>query len=220
VTVCMTDSQYAIARRRMVTDQLRDRGIADARVLSAMETVPRHLFVPAAQSEHAYNDCPLPIDCAQTISQPYIVARMTELLHLSAKSRVLEIGTGSGYQTAILAELADEVWTVERLPQLARQAEMALRHQQYTNIHFISADGTLGLAEAAPYDAVLVAAAAPHIPPTLRGQLALGGRMVIPITEGVTQELLAVERLEDRYRETAMLRCAFVPLIGKEGYQE
>jgi protein-L-isoaspartate(D-aspartate) O-methyltransferase len=216
----MTDSEYSVARRRMVCSQLRDRGIADAGVLSAMGKVPRHLFVPARQTAHAYDDCPLPIDCAQTISQPYMVARMTELLHLSERSRVLEIGTGSGYQTAILAELSGEVWTVERLPQLARQAERRLRDQQYTNVRFISGDGTLRFADAAPYDAILVAAAAPHIPPALREQMTVGGRMVLPLTQGFSQQLILVERLEDRYCETALLRCVFVSLIGEEGYRE
>jgi protein-L-isoaspartate(D-aspartate) O-methyltransferase len=216
----MTEKDYAALRCRMVKGQLRGRGIADEQVLSAMERVPRHLFVPAVQRNNAYDDNPLPIDCAQTISQPYMVARMTELLDLSALSRVLEIGTGSGYQTAILAELAGQVWTLERLPHLARQAERVLRDQHYANVHFISADGTLGFAEAAPYDAILVTAAAPHIPPALREQLAVGGRMVIPVTEGRSQELLLVERLENHYRETAVLRCVFVSLVGAEGYQE
>jgi protein-L-isoaspartate(D-aspartate) O-methyltransferase len=210
VSMCMTDSEYTVARRRMVCGQLCDRGISDARVLSIMETVPRHLFVPAEQTTHAYDDCPLPIACAQTISQPYIVARMTELLHLSPLSRVLEVGTGSGYQTAILAEFAGEVWTIERL----------LRGQQYTNTHFVSADGTLGFADASPYDAILVAAAAPHIPPALRELMTVGGRMVLPLNEGVSQQLILAERLEDRYRETALLRCVFVPLIGEKGYRE
>jgi protein-L-isoaspartate(D-aspartate) O-methyltransferase len=208
----------------MVEEQLRGRGIVDAKVLAAMESVPRHLYVPEVQRGHAYDDGPLPIGFEQTISQPYMVARMTELLGLSRQSRVLEIGTGSGYQTAILAELAGQVWSVERLPQLAHKAESVLREQGYTNVRVIPGDGTLGLAEAAPYDAILVTAAGPHVPSTLRGQLADGGRMVIPVTEGSSQKLLLVERLdgeaEPRYRETTVLRCVFVPLIGAEGYRE
>jgi protein-L-isoaspartate(D-aspartate) O-methyltransferase len=205
----------------MVEEQLRARGIADERVLRAMQTVPRDLFVPPAQRSCAYDDAPLPIGSAQTISQPYMVALMTELLALGGSSRVLEIGTGSGYQTAILAELVAEVWTVERIPSLARHAEAVLLERGYSNVHLISGDGTLGFADAAPYDAILVTAAAPQVPPTLRGQLSTGGRMVIPVTEGHSQELLLIERTDqDSYRATVALRCVFVPLIGKEGYPE
>jgi protein-L-isoaspartate(D-aspartate) O-methyltransferase len=203
----------------MVEEQLRARGVADESVLRVAETVPRHLFVPAAQRPHAYDDGPQPIGSAQTISQPYMVARMTELLALGEASRVLEIGTGSGYQTAVLASLAAEVWTVERIPELAGRAEALLLDLGHTNVHVISGDGTLGFPDAAPYDAILVTAAAPSVPATLRGQLAIGGRMVIPVTEGHSQELLLIERTDERsFRETVELRCVFVPLIGEEGY--
>jgi protein-L-isoaspartate(D-aspartate) O-methyltransferase len=205
----------------MVEQQLRARGIVDERVLRAMETVPRELFVPAAQRSSAYDDAPLPIGSGQTISQPYMVARMTELLALDESSRVLEIGTGSGYQTAVLAELAAQVWTIERIPGLSRRAEELLDQHGYTNVHVISGDGTLGYADAAPYDAILITAAAPQIPATLRGQLSIGGRMVIPVTEGHSQDLLLIERVDEAsYRETSVLRCVFVPLIGEEGYPE
>jgi protein-L-isoaspartate(D-aspartate) O-methyltransferase len=213
------DKDYAALRRRMVEEQLCRRGIADERVLRAMHTVPRELFVPFAQRPHAYDDGPLPIGSDQTISQPYIVARMTELLSLQESSRVLEIGTGSGYQTAVLSLLATEVWTLERIPGLARCAEALLLARGHANVHVISGDGTLGFADAAPYDAILVAAAAPYVPATLRMQLAIGGRMVIPVTEGHSQELLSIERTDEHsYRETVALRCVFVPLIGEEGY--
>jgi protein-L-isoaspartate(D-aspartate) O-methyltransferase len=215
-----TDSDYAALRHRMVQEQLRGRGIVDEALLSVMETVPRHVFLSPAQRPHAYDDGPLPIGSDQTISQPYMVARMTELLSLDATSRVLEIGTGAGYQTAVLASMACRVWTVERLPELARRAETLLREQGYANIQVILGDGTLGFAEAAPFDAILVTAGGPRVPDTLRAQLAVGGRMVIPVTAGQSQELLLIERLDASFRETTVLRCAFVPLIGAEGYKE
>jgi protein-L-isoaspartate(D-aspartate) O-methyltransferase len=204
----------------MVERQLRRRGIADEALLSVMENVPRHLFVSAVQRYRAYVDAPLPIGSGQTISQPYMVARMTELLSLTSSSRVLEVGTGSGYQTAVLAELASQVWTVERLPELASQARKLLAEQGYTNVHVVSGDGTLGLAQTAPYDAIVVTAGGPRIPTALREQLAVGGRMVIPVTAGPCQELLLIERLDGSYRESTVLRCAFVPLVGADGYQQ
>jgi len=191
--------------------------------------------VPQSQQASAYDDGPLPIGSQQTISQPYMVARMTELLSLTPASRVLEIGTGSGYQAAILAELAGQVWTLERHPELARRAEALLAQQGYANVHVICADGTLGLAEEAPYDAIIVTAAAPRIPAPLREQLADGGRMVIPVTAGYSQDLLLIEKLTPAsrtqehtdespptalWRETTVLRCVFVPLVGAEGYKE
>jgi len=212
-------ADYGALRHRMVQEQLRARGIQDERVLSAMETVPRHAFVPPSQCACAYDDGPLPIGCEQTISQPYMVARMTELLSLTGDSRVLEIGTGSGYQTAILAELAGWVWSVERLPKLATSAEQLLREFGYDHVQIVLGDGTLGHAAAAPYAAIVVTAAAPEVPQTLRSQLAPGGRMVIPVTRGHSQELLLIERSDDDYIETSLLRCVFVPLIGVEGYR-
>jgi protein-L-isoaspartate(D-aspartate) O-methyltransferase len=231
MTARLSDSDYAVHRHGMVEQQLRGRGISDHRLLAAMEKVPRHRFVPAGQCECAYDDCPLPIGSEQTISQPYMVARMTELLALHDCARVLEIGTGSGYQTAVLAELAGRVWTIERIQDLADLAKAVLEQQGYTNLVFVSGDGTLGFEQAAPYDAILVAAAAPRVPAALREQLAPGGRMVIPLADGPTQELTLIERVggavpavtpcplpEAVYRETAVLRCVFVPLIGEQGY--
>ena len=212
----------------MVDEQLRPRGIVDEGVLAAVERVPRHLFVPPAQRPSAYDDGPLPIGLGQTISQPYMVARMTELLCLTKESRVLEIGTGSGYQAAVLAELAGEVWSIERLPELARRAEELLGRLGYDSIRVVIGDGTMGFAEAAPYDGIVVTAAAPRVPACLREQLNIGGRMVIPVSAGCSQDLLLIERLPDtqpvasdcRFRQTSILGCVFVPLIGADGYQK
>jgi protein-L-isoaspartate(D-aspartate) O-methyltransferase len=233
----LNEVDFARLRHRMVEDQLRARRVTDERVLMAMEKIPRHLFVPRSRRQIAYDDGPLPIGLGQTISQPYMVARMTELLHLSPADRVLEIGTGSGYQAAVLAELAGQVWTVERHPDLARCAERLLLELGYDKVRVIAGDGTLGFAEAAPYDAIVVTAAAPHVPENLRRQLAVNGRMVIPVTAGYNQDLLLVERLPDAppdrgadqaegeapepcFRETSILGCTFVPLIGQDGYRE
>jgi protein-L-isoaspartate(D-aspartate) O-methyltransferase len=232
----LTDKDYSRLRHRMVEEQLRPRGIADEKVLATMEKVPRHLFVPPAHRHKAYDDGPLPIAQGQTISQPYIVARMTELLSLSETSRVLEVGTGSGYQAAVLGELAGEVWTVERISELAEKAEELLGALGYQNVRVILSDGTTGFQEAAPYDGILVSAAAPRVPESLRRQLVVGGRMVIPISAGYSEDLTLVERLanirpepsdapladEDiqrAFRETTVLSCVFVPLIGVEGYE-
>lgn len=226
--------RYALLRHRMVEEQLLRRGIAERDLLKAMEKVPRHMFVPPAQAPHAYEDGPLPIGAGQTISQPYMVARMTELLGLSKNSRVLEIGTGSGYQTAILAELAGHVWTVERIPDLADKAGSLLSRLGYANVTVVVGDGSLGHPDEAPFDAILVTAGAPRVPPPLREQIEVGGRMVIPIeARGSAQELVLVERLaadpgdgatatteEAAYRETTILGCVFVPLVGEEGYPQ
>ncbi len=216
--------EYSRLRHRMVEDQLRRRGIVDERVLVAMEKIPRHLFVPEAGRLAAYDDGPLPIAMGQTISQPYMVALMTELLRLTADSQVLEIGTGSGYQTAVLAELAGSVISIERLPELAAQAEDLVRRLGYANVRFITGDGTLGFPESAPFQAILVTAGAPRMPQELRAQLAIGGRMVIPVTAGDSEDLLLVERLpagpSGSFRESSVLRCTFVPLIGEQGYAQ
>ena len=231
----LTDKDYSRLRHRMLEEQLRPRGIADEKVLATMEKIPRHLFVPPAHRHHAYDDGPLPIAQGQTISQPYMVARMTELLCLSGKSRVLEVGTGSGYQAAVLGEMAGQVWTVERISELAKSAEELLDAFGYQNVRVILGDGTTGFPEAAPYDGILVTAAAPRVPESLRRQLAVGGRMVIPISAGYSEDLTLVERLADMppgppdapvddedvrwaFRETTVLSCVFVPLIGAEGY--
>jgi protein-L-isoaspartate(D-aspartate) O-methyltransferase len=235
----LSDAEFARLRHQMVDDQLRGRGLTDTDVLAAMEKVPRHLFVPPAQRHIAYTDGPLPIGSGQTISQPYMVARMTELLRVTRECRVLEIGTGSGYQAAVLAELAGEVWTVERLPELARRAEDLLLRLGYDKVHVVVGDGTIGFPDAAPYDAIVVTAAAPHVPTALRGQLKLGGQMVIPVTGQYSEDLRLIECLPGTkatgdsqdlpkaagpetapyYRETSILGCVFVPLIGEDGYQ-
>lgn len=225
----LRETDFAEQRSRMVQEQLRARGIRDERVLAAMEKVPRHLFVPPSQRWAAYDDGPLPIGLGQTISQSYMVARMTELLRLGASDRVLEIGTGSGYQAAILAELAGEVWTIERHLELADKAREILEQLGYTNVHVIVGDGSVGYPEAAPYNGIIVTCAAPAVPQPLRDQLAVSGRMVIPVTAGYSQDLRLIERLDGeettdgrevqpRYRETSILSCVFVPLIGKCGY--
>ena len=230
----LTETDFAERRHRMVQEQLRARGITDERVLAAMEKVPRHLFVPPSQRWAAYDDGPLPIGLGQTISQPYMVACMTELLRLTPTDRVLEIGTGSGYQAAILAELAGEVWTIERHLELAEKARELLERLGYTNVHVIAGDGSVGHPEAAPYDGIIVTCAAPAVPKPLLEQLAVGGRMVIPVTVGFSQDLRLVERLngaktkdteqaaeeegQPRYKETSILSCVFVPLIGECGY--
>lgn len=227
----LSDTEFAHLRHQMVTRQLRGRHLTDERVLAAMEKVPRHLFVPQSQRHAAYNDGPLPIGTGQTISQPYMVARMTELLRLTPTDRVLEIGTGSGYQAAILAELAGEIWTLERHTELAGRAAELLSQLGYENVHVITGDGSLGYLDAAPYNAIVVTAAAPSVPEALKAQLAINGRMVIPVTSGHNEDLRLIERplpakseaerdeaSDHCFRETSILSCTFVPLIGEQGY--
>jgi protein-L-isoaspartate(D-aspartate) O-methyltransferase len=215
-----TETEFAVLRHRMVAHQLRRRGIADARVLAAMERVPRHDFVASGSRWAAYDDAPQPIGLGQTISQPYMVARMTELLELGDDSRVLEVGTGSGYQAAVLGVLAHEVWTIERHAALAAEAQRTLAALAYDNVHVVVGDGTLGLPAHAPYDAIVVTAAAPHIPPALRDQLALGGRLVIPVGDRETQRLTLLRRDPTGDRESTVLDCRFVPLVGEQGYDD
>lgn len=198
--------------------QIKMRGVKDPRVLQAMSKVPRHLFVPEEYRNHAYNDYPLPIGYGQTISQPYIVAAMTELLELKGDEKVLEIGTGSGYQTAILAELAGKVYTVERIPQLLERAKQVLSSLGYTNIHFKLTDGTLGWPENAPFDRIIVTAAAPDLPQPLIDQLAEGGIMVIPVGSRYLQTLKVVVKTGNKLRVKRVMECTFVPLIGEYGY--
>lgn len=204
----------------MVQDQLVRRGISDPRVLAAMRKVPRHLFVDEALRDRAYGDHPLPIGEQQTISQPYIVALMTALLALEGPEKVLEVGTGSGYQTAILAELAREVFSVERLPGLAARAQALLERLGYTNVRIRVGDGTLGWPEEAPFDRVIVTAAAPEVPPRLFEQLADGGRMVLPLGDAVCQTLTLVERVGGEQRRRACGECTFVKLVGKDAWAE
>lgn len=211
---------YRLARERMVKNQLIPRGISDEAVLAAMEKVQRHLFVEEALVGEAYNDHPLPIGYKQTISQPYIVALMTEALELKDKDKVLEIGTGSGYQTAILAELALEVYTVERVGPLLEKGRKLLEERGYTNIRFKVSDGTLGWKEFAPYEAIMVTAGAPKIPQPLLDQLADGGRMVIPIGNRYSQELIMVKKAKTRFIEKNLGGCRFVDLIGNHGWKD
>ena len=207
------------ARERMVADQLVARGIRDARVLDAMRRVPREAFVPDTSQALAYADRALPIGSAQTISQPYMVAVMTEALALSVTARVLDVGTGSGYQAAILGELARDVITIERRPELAQTARVTLASLGYQNIRVIVGDGSLGYAEEAPFDAILVAAGAPRVPAALTQQLRDGGRLVIPIGSSDLQRLTVVTRHGEQWSETVRERCVFVPLLGDEGWR-
>jgi protein-L-isoaspartate(D-aspartate) O-methyltransferase len=211
---------YSIARRRMVDQQIRARGITDERVLQALGTVPRHLFVEAGLQSHAYSDSSLPIGHKQTISQPYIVAAMSAALELDAADRVLEIGTGSGYQTAVLARLAKRVYSVERIAALARQARQVLDQLQLSNVNIKTSDGTCGWPEQAPFDGILVAAGSPDIPPAYLEQLAVGGRLVIPVGDLRQQQLVRVVRQPDgSYSREELMGCRFVPLIGASGWK-
>lgn len=213
-----TPDEFAASRHAMVEQQLRRRGIASEAVLQAMEEVPRHLFVPETARHAAYDDSPLHIGRGQTISQPFMVARMTELLNVRPGSRILEVGTGSGYQAAVLDQLGAEVWTIERLPELAEAARQTLDRLGYDRVHVVNGDGTLGLPEQAPYDGIIVTAAAPHVPEHLTDQLAEGGRLVIPVGARDVQELRVVARTARGLETTYILDCRFVPLVGAEGY--
>lgn len=213
------DERYLRERERMVEKDLRRRGIRDARVLEAMRAVPRHRFVPDAEREHAYEDRALPLEVGQTISQPYIVAYMSEALRVGPDHRVLEVGTGSGYQTAVLARLAAEVFTVERIGDLQAAAREVLEELGVTNVRFRVGDGTLGWERYAPYDRILVTAGAPDVPGPLKEQLArAGGRMVIPVGDVELQELVAVTRAGEEFTIEPLLGCRFVPLVGDEGW--
>jgi protein-L-isoaspartate(D-aspartate) O-methyltransferase len=198
--------------------QLRRRGIHDQRVLAAMARVPRELFVPERQRPHAYEDGALPIGFGQTISQPYMVAATCQLLGLSGDERVLEVGTGSGYAAAVLAELAAAVWTIERVPELAHGARAALAAAGYGGVEVAVGDGSLGLPERAPFHAVAVAAAAPRLPPSLYEQLLPGGRLVAPVGTRSDQRLVLFVRTPEGPAEARSLPCRYVPLLGAEGF--
>ncbi len=205
---------------RMVREQILARGVRNPRVLAAMRAVPRHLFVPPQEQRWAYADGPLPIGYGQTISQPYIVARMLELLDPQPEDKVLEVGTGSGYQAALLGLLANEVHTVERIPQLAEEAAARLAQLGLENVHVHVTDGTLGWPQAAPYDGIVVAAAAPKVPQALLAQLADGGRLIIPVGHRYGQTLERWVRHGDTFHRERFEPVAFVPLIGQEGWDE
>jgi protein-L-isoaspartate(D-aspartate) O-methyltransferase len=209
---------YERERRAMVREQVRDRGLCHPRVLDAMLAVPRHLFVPLEHRAAAYADQPLPIGEGQTISQPFMVAAMSAALDLTGAERVLEIGTGSGYQAAVLSLLAREVYSVERVAALADAAQKRLTRLGYANVFVRTGDGTLGWPEAAPWDAIVVTAAAPRVPQPLVEQLAEGGRLVIPVGDAQQQELLLVRRLGARTDEQLLHYCRFVPLVGRHGW--
>jgi protein-L-isoaspartate(D-aspartate) O-methyltransferase len=204
--------EYSAEREAMAADQIAARGVADPRVLEAMRRVPRHLFVPESLLRSAYADEPLPIGDGQTISQPYIVAYMTEALQLGPAARVLEIGTGSGYQTAVLAEIAAEVFTIEIVAGLAERARRILDGLGYGNIRFRTGNGALGWPESAPFDAIMATAAPASIPPALSAQLRIGGKMVLPVGAG-SQSLVRIVRRESAWRQEHLLDVRFVPLI-------
>jgi protein-L-isoaspartate(D-aspartate) O-methyltransferase len=208
-------------RLRMVERQLRSRDVGDERLLDAMERVPRELFVPDDVRHRAYDDAALPIGSGQTISQPYMVARICEALSLRGNERVLDVGTGSGYQAAVLAELAREVHTIERLPELAELARRRLADAGYAGrVHVHVGDGTLGLPEQAPFDAIAVAAAAPELPQPLYDQLAERGRLVVPVGGRRGQQLQLVVRSPEGPAIARSVPCRFVPLVGEEGFSE
>jgi protein-L-isoaspartate(D-aspartate) O-methyltransferase len=210
----------ATERQRMVTEQLKARGISDERVLNAMNKVPREEFVPADDRAAAYTDHPLPIGYDQTISQPYIVAFMTEQLHPKLSDRVLEIGTGSGYQAAILAELVAEVYTIEIAEPLARNAEATLARLGYKNLHVKVGDGYKGWPENAPFDAIIVTCAPDRVPRPLTDQLKDGGRMIIPVGNRFAQELYLLEKKNGQLKESAVLPVRFVPMAGEATKQK
>jgi len=212
--------QYFDARMRMVEDQLTRREIKDQKVLGAMRKVKRHLFVDKKNWDKAYDDTPLSIPCSQTISQPYMVALMTEAIKPTGDKVVLEIGTGSGYQTAILAEICKQVYSIERHADLAAQTQALLQDLDYKNIEIKVDDGSLGWQEKAPFDAIIVTAAAPEVPESLVDQLADRGKMVIPVGAQHRQNLELVLKRGDSYIKKTICGCIFVPLIGKGGWAE
>lgn len=210
---------FEIQRKDMVKYQIRSRGVKDSRVLQVMSEIPREIFVPDSLKDEAYADKPLPIGKGQTISQPYIVALMTELLKLKGNEKVLEIGTGSGYQAAILAKLAKEVYTIDRIPELVENAQKHIKELNIKNVIFKVGDGTLGLPEFAPFDRIIVTAAAPKVPQALKDQLADRGIMVIPVGSHYFQTLKVIKKQKEKIIEEDSIDCVFVPLIGEQGWK-
>jgi protein-L-isoaspartate(D-aspartate) O-methyltransferase len=216
----MVNEPFTVLRRRMVAEQIKARGIRDERILAAMEEVPRHRFVPPHLAGRAYEDGPLPIGEGQTISQPYIVAQMTQALRLTGGEKVLEIGTGSGYQTAILCRLAWEVVSVERFAVLSSTAEELLRDLGVENARFRVGDGTMGIPDEAPFDRILVTAAAPEVPAPLFEQLVDGGILVIPVGGRWEQDLVRIRKESGKAKREYLGGCRFVPLVGQCGFSE
>ena len=214
----MDEEAFRRERLEMVERQIATRGVRDSRVLDAMRKIPRHLFVPVSSREAAYDDRPLPIGEGQTISQPYIVAVMTELLEPHPSDTVLEIGTGSGYQAALLSEIVARVISVERLPAIAEQAKINLRNLGITNVEVVVGDGTMGWPAETPYNAILITASTPEIPPPLIDQLAEGGRLVAPVGGQGYQELIKLVKRDGRVEKTFHGGVVFVPLIGRYGW--
>ena len=212
-------NKWEILRKKMVEEQLKARGIRDRRVIKAFLKVPRHQFIPSELSEEAYNDYPLPIGEGQTISQPYMVALMTELLELKGDENVMEIGTGSGYQTAILAELSLKVFTIERIENLLLKAKETLDKLGYKNIMYKVDDGSKGWKEYSPYHGIIVTAASPDIPSPFLEQLRDGGRFVIPVGSRFSQELIRVKKVRERVTKENFGQCVFVPLLGEYGWR-
>ena len=212
--------RFARERERMVEEQVVARGVKDPRVIEVMRRLPRHVFVDEALRDRAYGDHPLPIGEGQTISQPFIVGRMTELLRLGGREKVLEVGTGSGYQTAVLAELARRVCSIERLPRLAERARATLEALGYDNVWVRVGNGTLGWPDEAPFDRIIVTAGGPAIPPPLVQQLADGGRMVLPVGSPENQVLTIVENVGGEIRRRAHSECKFVKLVGKYAWEQ
>ena len=218
--IAKESSKYERQREDMVKRQIEGRGISDPNVLAAMRKVPRHLFVSEALRDQAYGDFPLPIGEQQTISQPYIVAEMTQALQLTKDDRILEIGTGSGYQAAILAEIAYKVYTIERIHSLLIKTRRLFDQLHYHNIITRYGDGTVGWADESPFDAIIVTAGAPKIPNALISQLATGGRMIVPVGDQHTQELIKIYRDEKGIHRSNLGGCRFVKLVGENGWTE